>query len=410
MVAVTGPEADAPLGERVAHFRRGLGLSQVELGSRINRSESWVSQVERGARTVDRLSVLTQLAGALEVPVRELKLERAEEPDEAAAPAEPYVDQLRLLLSGRPALGIAFGTARARAMAPSRVRKMAEEAWRFAHASKYQDLATLLVEAMPSAEGAVRAAEGERQQELQTAVALAYLALSAVLAKLDERDAAWVAAERAAVLAEAKGDMALLAASEHRMALALMGGRYVDQAQQVAKGAVAALGDADRSDPALESVWGALHLVLAMAAAREGRRRDSRRLLEVARQAAADVGPGRNDFETEFGPANVEMHAVTAAIELGDAGEALELAAPVNTEGLSTERRARLLIDMARAYSQLRRPADALGALQDAEAIAPEQVHDHALVREVVRDLLTQATRRPANELRDFAARVGVTH
>jgi transcriptional regulator with XRE-family HTH domain len=43
--------ADAQLtGERIAYHRKRLGLSQVEFAGLIGRSESWVSQVERGVR------------------------------------------------------------------------------------------------------------------------------------------------------------------------------------------------------------------------------------------------------------------------------------------------------------------------------------------------------------------------
>jgi transcriptional regulator with XRE-family HTH domain len=45
----------------------------VELSNLIGRSESWVSQVERGARHLDRLSVLRKVADALEVPVADLQ-------------------------------------------------------------------------------------------------------------------------------------------------------------------------------------------------------------------------------------------------------------------------------------------------------------------------------------------------
>lgn len=52
-------------GERIAHRRQELGLSQAELAALVERSESWVSQVERGVREVDRLSVRMRLAAAL---------------------------------------------------------------------------------------------------------------------------------------------------------------------------------------------------------------------------------------------------------------------------------------------------------------------------------------------------------
>ena len=61
-----------PLGERIAYYRRRRGLSQVKLAGLLGRSESWLSQIERGVRSIDRISVLTEVAGALNVPVTEL--------------------------------------------------------------------------------------------------------------------------------------------------------------------------------------------------------------------------------------------------------------------------------------------------------------------------------------------------
>jgi transcriptional regulator with XRE-family HTH domain len=46
------------VGERIAAYRRRRGLSQAALAGLVGRSESWLSQVERGVRSVDRLSVL----------------------------------------------------------------------------------------------------------------------------------------------------------------------------------------------------------------------------------------------------------------------------------------------------------------------------------------------------------------
>src|SRR5258708_34516147 len=61
------------VGERIAYHRKRLGLSQVEFAGLVSRSESWVSQVERGVRPVDRMSVLQKVADVLSVPVAELR-------------------------------------------------------------------------------------------------------------------------------------------------------------------------------------------------------------------------------------------------------------------------------------------------------------------------------------------------
>src|SRR5213079_2443776 len=129
--------------------------------------------------------------------------------------------------------------------------------------------------------------------------------------------------------------------------------------------------------------------------------------LERAAQIAARLGEGRNDYNTEFGP-NVGLHEIAVAVELGDAGRALRAAATVDTSGLSAERRARTLIDVARAHAQRRQVGEAVAALRQAEDITPEQVLTHDLVRQLVSDLLTMQD-PPSSELRGLAARLPAT-
>lgn len=90
------------LGPRVKELRRAEGMSQGDLAVAVGRSESWVSQVERGVQPVERLSVLQALADALNVPVRELRPDAA--PAERAEPEEAHasndLDGLRVALTG----------------------------------------------------------------------------------------------------------------------------------------------------------------------------------------------------------------------------------------------------------------------------------------------------------------------
>jgi transcriptional regulator with XRE-family HTH domain len=60
------------IGERVAAYRRRRGLSQATLAGLVGRSESWLSQVERGLRSVDSLSVILDLARVLRVEPQQL--------------------------------------------------------------------------------------------------------------------------------------------------------------------------------------------------------------------------------------------------------------------------------------------------------------------------------------------------
>jgi len=127
----------------------------------------------------------------------------------------------------------------------------------------------------------------------------------------------------------------------------------------------------------------------------------------MRRGPLAKLGIDRNDFHTEFGPTNVAVHAVSLALELGDAGEALRHATSIDPSELSPERRANFLIDVARAYGQRRRVLEAVRTLEEVEALTPEQIPSHPAVRQLVRDLL-RGERGHANPLlRALARRVG---
>ncbi len=72
---MSSPDYQKALGRKIAAERRRRGLSQPELARMIDRSVAWVSQVERGVRKVDRMSVLETVAAALDIPLAELAAE-----------------------------------------------------------------------------------------------------------------------------------------------------------------------------------------------------------------------------------------------------------------------------------------------------------------------------------------------
>jgi ribosome-binding protein aMBF1 (putative translation factor) len=59
------------IGTRMAARRKALGWTQPELATRLKRSQSWVSQVERGKRDIDRVSVLDEVAKVLQMDLTE---------------------------------------------------------------------------------------------------------------------------------------------------------------------------------------------------------------------------------------------------------------------------------------------------------------------------------------------------
>jgi transcriptional regulator with XRE-family HTH domain len=172
---VSSTEYQRALGRRIAQERKRRGLSQPELARLVDRSVAWVSQVERGVRKVDRMSVLEKVAEVLELPLSELA---AEAPMVAAASEEiPGTAGLRLVLSGAHSLRAMLHTAPVPPTAEIAVR--VDKAWELAHESRYVELADLLRGLVPALETAVRSAEEERRPELFELLAATYQACSA---------------------------------------------------------------------------------------------------------------------------------------------------------------------------------------------------------------------------------------
>jgi len=112
-------------------------------------------------------------------------------------PAVGYLDDVRLALTGHPALALLLGASRpARWQAePSVLGSKVARARELMHASRYAELGPVLAELVPVLEEAVRAAEPAARPALVRLLAEVYQTAAAFLAKLSEPEAGWVAAE-----------------------------------------------------------------------------------------------------------------------------------------------------------------------------------------------------------------------
>ena len=345
----------------------------------MGRSESWVSQVERGIQPIERLSVLQALADALGVPVRELRPEAEIAPRTRAraAAAEQRPRRAARRTDRTPHAGKPLRADHRLPGALTRnFHRHVDELWDLAHAASYAALSDRLSKVLPQLEAAVRHGPEAERAELHALLARTYQVAAASFVRQDEPDAAWVAADRALQAAERAGKPLEVVAGLFRLAHAFIRQQRPDQAEQAAMSAINVLtprSQADASPPEERSLLGAMHLVMAVISAREGDRSATHAHIAEARRIAATNGTDRNDFDTEFGPTNVEIHAVSTAVDLGDAGMALDVAEHVDPTGLSPERQARFLVDVARAHAQRRHVGEATAALLEAEARPPNK-------------------------------------
>src|SRR6266498_1616729 len=188
------PNGYLPIGERIRHRRRARGLSQLRLAGLVDRTEDWVSKVERGEIPVDRISVLVRVADALKVPLSDLLGEQNWSEEQTASPQETA--GLRRVLSTLP------GTARAAPRAVSELEADLLSATRLRAQARYAAAAAALPGLITDLEVAAEANEGDDRNKALGLLARAYGLAVATLVRYNEHDLAWVAADRGIYAAE----------------------------------------------------------------------------------------------------------------------------------------------------------------------------------------------------------------
>jgi transcriptional regulator with XRE-family HTH domain len=399
------------LGGRVKELREECGLSQRQFAKELRCSVSWVSQVERGVTEVPKLASLQRMAAVLGVASMEL-VSLALGPDAGEEERQrDYVEVLRRALAGHPAPQEVMGETiqQAREIALDWAEDERRRAWELVHACDYEALGPLLAGLIPKLETASRIGDEATRRRALGLLAELYQVAAAMLVKAGDVGAGWVAADRAITVGERCGDRGLVMAAQYRMAHTFVHSSERSLALHVLRKTVGTGNElSNTSDPGLVSLTGACALLGAVMEARNGDAKEARHFLAVAGRYASSLGSDRNDYDTEFGPTNVALHQVAVEVELGNAGEALALARRVNAQGLSLERRARYLIDLARAHAQRHDVRMALATLLEVEAIAPGELAELRLVRELLADLEHVAKGTQLRALR--ALRRRVTH
>ncbi|WP_112725051.1 helix-turn-helix domain-containing protein [Micromonospora noduli] len=409
---------DVPIGRRVARWRVRRSMTQQMLADRLRRSKSWVDKVERGVRSLDRYSVIQELAHVLRVDPEVLLGQQRSTP----AGSPDGVDDIRAALAR-------YDTPRAPEQTDE-LRRQAGYAWlSYQHAHYGQ-----LVRVLP---GLLDAAQAMRSPEL---LVQTYRITSLLLVKLGEADLGWLAADRAmstagddpilAATATISVAQALRASNRDRLALIAAltaASRLLPAPSHLADHEVGGLrrdqtarqphdqrseGGPGRQRPAGEwAVGGTLLLQAALAAAGCGEHRRADELTDRAAGVAASLRGYDDPHRTGFGPVAVELARVLVAAQRGDADEALRRHSTVmRREGwrrLPAEYRGAYLVDVARAYLQVGDLRGAARALVDADSVAPAEVRCRPLARTVIADV-ARARPAPAGVAR-LATVVGLT-
>ncbi|MEU8999288.1 helix-turn-helix transcriptional regulator [Streptomyces caniferus] len=396
-------------GERVAWYRHRRGLSQEVLAGLVGRTTDWLSKAENNRIELDRLSVITALAKALDVSLGDLLaeptlLEWSNDSGRRTVPA------LRAALMDYKQLTPLLGPPPDdEPPALEHLRANVKEALDAYQVSRYGFATRQLPLVLTDALAASRAYRGLEGQEAHAQLALAYHGAAMVLGKVGESELAWIAADRGLAAAQQSGRNTVTGSLFRAVTHCLMAtGRFTAAIQLVNDAAAAMQPGLGTANDEYLSVYGTLFLAGAMAAARAEDRATTQTFLREADETAQRLGADANHMWSAFGPTNVAIHCVATSGELGDIQVAADLGQRIDTSGLPVERRVRHSMEVARALSTWNRTDEALAILLEAERVAPEQVRHHYLSRELVIGWVRGTRGRPSQPVADLARRLGV--
>jgi hypothetical protein len=273
-------------------------------------------------------------------------------------------------------------------------------------ACRYSELITRLPRLLAQLDAACGSLDGDDKLRAYALGADAYHLAAGILLKTGDHGLAHLATDRSMTAALASQDPLAVGASARIVTHTLASSGHLPAAIATTKNHSVRLDrDTGTHTPESLSVYGAVLLRGALAAAQHDDRATAHEMLAEATSAARRLGTDANLRGTAFGPVNTQLHQVNVAVTLGDAGTAIDLARQIDPAAVTvTERRASLLIDVAQAFFQWGKYGHAYTALRAAEQTAPQELAARAPVRTLARNLATLAppgTRRDAGYLAD---------
>ncbi len=395
------------IGARVGAIRKLRGWSARELARQASMSYSLLTKVESGAAPASP-PFIGAVARALRVDVPRVTGQPYQEPRGRYAALQASMAPLRRVLlaydvpSALDAPVRPVGELEADVRAASLLGRQA----------RYIQLAAGLPVLLEELQAAVWLAAGADRPGLYGLLAEAYGGASEIAHQLGYLDLRAMVLDRIEWASRQSGDPLRVARTQWSRGVSLLGAAAYEQGLTLMERTRTDLGrDLDRMDEAARSVYGSLHLRSAVLAARAGRRADADAHLAEARAVSAGVPEGANHYGMEFGPANVGLHEVSAAVELADGSLAVTRAERFERGGhlaaLPAVRVGQYRLDVARGWLYHGDGRRALRALQAGRGAAPQLVRVHPMARETVR-MIAGSEARPNEDLRSFAAWLGI--
>lgn len=397
------------IGRRVRRARLRLGVTQADLAAALGKTQGWVSKMERGHIELDRVGLLNLLASELHVHPNDLigrpyNSSPAENQWQVAAAAilrELRRYDLAPVFDGTPR------SAGALWQETTRLHRLRDAA---ANVAIVQILPDLFREARALAE----VATGHEREEAYAIYAVCCKFAHTAAHALGHPELVAMACERSAWSARLSGDPVLPAVADWMRVWDMWATADWDDSIALSDKALRSVQqDYDRGEPLAVRAWGSLHLRAAVAAARGGRGDEAKDRIKHARSAAKRLtetaGPPVYDRHSlTFSQGNVQIHAISVALEMHEQREALSMDRRTSRElikSLPNSRQGHHHMDLARAWLWDGNRDKALTELETAEGIAPQLVRNHPIARSTLRSIVYAERASTREKLRRMSDR-----
>jgi transcriptional regulator with XRE-family HTH domain len=403
--------AETHLGDRLARLRRLASLTQEQVAERSGISVDVIRKLEQHRKHSARLPTLHALAKGLGVEVTTL----LGDPPAVASNGSPdppaLVDLRRAVM---PSLVPKFPDMDSLAsLSLAVLRQEIADGWTRYHAADFGALMVSLPRMV--AEARLFASVGTPEQKAAGSAVLGKaLQLAGHLAiRLGKTDLALSALERAADAAAQSGDELLAPMVYGSVAWAYQRQNRLADAEELAVTAADSVERGRLNDAAHIRVWGGLLMSAATSAARMGNYDEANDVMTAAEDGAvrlAALPPPGDDGRllSVFSRSSVRIERVRLAVQHERPDEALQLAKGMRLSAdVPPSWRTWLLLDMARAYTDLGDAGQAVKTLETLRRIAPAWMRQHTLAVAIVTDLWASPKRPPG--LRKLAEYLGVT-
>ncbi|GAB2669642.1 hypothetical protein GCM10027271_32140 [Saccharopolyspora gloriosae] len=371
----------ADVGWRIKRARERVGMSRPVLGGLVDRSAEWVKSVESGRLQTPKLHMLVRLAKALDIAdLAELtgndtavSVARFDGGDEHSA--------LREVQAALTADRFRLSTGE---VDTAHLAERLNAAWTIRHASP--DHRTRVGRVLPGlirdAQHAVRSRRGPEQRQARRLLAGVYQLANFYVAYQPAPELVWLVVDRAVTEGYEADDPYLIGGGAWALVQVLRESGRWDEALTVAIEAQHALEAGE--DDARNGLRGALLVECALTCARKGHLGEAWRYWELADSVARTLGPGYRHVQSSFSTQVMRAHAVSISVDLRRGGEALRYQRSLaRGEIASVPRRARHLIEVARAHDQQGDAPSTLATLREAHRTAPETTRYNGWARQL---------------------------